>query len=104
MLRQSNEDPAASQNNARRATGTQPEAYIRAGLNSATVVDLLQHSTSTMSPPLNLWWARASMDVWQLPRGVPQSAAAASATLGRGLPNPRPTASASACEHNARRS
>ena len=75
------EDPAASQNNARRATGTQPEAYIRAGLNSATVVDLLQHSTNTMSPPSNLWWARASMDLWQLPRGVPQSAAAASATL-----------------------
>ena len=60
MLRQSNEDPAASQNNARRATGTQPEAYIRAGLNSATVVDLLQHSTNTMSPPSNLWWARGA--------------------------------------------
>ena len=50
MLRQSTEDQAARQNHALRATGPQPVAYIRAGLNSATLVDLPQHSMSAMRP------------------------------------------------------
>jgi hypothetical protein len=109
MLRQSNVDPAASQNNARRATGTQPEAYIRAGLNSATVVDLLQtqhkHHESTIKPVVGAHEARQ----WTYGSCRVECRRAQQLhlqPLGAGCPspNPRPTASASACEHNARRS
>ena len=45
---------------------------------------LLQRRMKSMRPGRNLWWARAFMDLWQLPRGVPHSAAAAPAIVGLG--------------------